>query len=265
MISSDQIQFFQKNGYLVIPQSEHQLFEGSDIQRWCSEVESWERQKGKWLPYDEINCDGERQVMRVEKFVDYHPAFDKFFKKGPVLNMLKQISGSEMWLFKDKINFKYPRGNGFGAHTDAPAYVHIGNIKHLTCSVAIDQATAENGCLSVVPGSHLMEIEYNEDYSISKAWEEANDWIDVSLSPGDFVLFGSYLAHRSGPNLSPRSRRALYATYHSDSEKKDKSRDDYYKHRYNVFPPDWEREDDVDYSEGIKRYAFAAPFVVSNK
>lgn len=264
MISSDHIQFFEKNGYLVIPQSEHQIFEGSDIQQWCSEIESWKRQKGKWLPYDEINSDGQRQVMRVEKFVDYHPEFQRFFKRGPVLDILRSLSGSDMWLFKDKINFKYPKGNGFGAHTDAPAYIHIGNIKHLTCSVAIDQATAENGCLSVVPGSHLMEVQLNDDYSISEAWERANTWIDVPLNPGDFLLFGSNLAHRSGPNKSTRSRRALYATYHNDSEKKDHSRDEYYEHRYKAFPPDWEREKGVDYSQGIKRYAFAAPFVTSN-
>jgi hypothetical protein len=33
-----------------------------------------------------------------------------------------------MFLFKEKINYKEPNGNGFQAHLDAPAYDHIGKI-----------------------------------------------------------------------------------------------------------------------------------------
>jgi 2-aminoethylphosphonate dioxygenase len=61
-----------------------------------------------------------------------------------------------MLLFKDKINYKLPSGNGFAAHLDAPAYDHIGKIEHLTANFAVDKATIENGCIEVVPGSHVI-------------------------------------------------------------------------------------------------------------
>ena len=40
---------------------------------------------------------------------------------------------------------------GFPAHQDAPAYVTFGMKYHVTCMIAADAATVENGCLEVVP------------------------------------------------------------------------------------------------------------------
>lgn len=40
---------------------------------------------------------------------------------------------------------------GFPAHQDAPAYVSFGLNYHVTCLLAADEATEENGCLEVVP------------------------------------------------------------------------------------------------------------------
>lgn len=166
-----------------------------------------------------------------------------------------------MLLFKDKINYKLARGNGFGAHLDAPAYDHIGKIDHLTANVAVDEATPENGCLEVVPGSHRMNVELQPGKGghISEAWENSQAWVKVPLKPGDILIFGSHLAHRSGPNNTDESRRSIYATYHCVSDGTD-LRDRYYVDRRANFPPAHEKKEGVDYSAGWTRYGFAAPF-----
>jgi hypothetical protein len=43
------------------------------------------------MPYDEININGERQLMRTEKFVDYHPEFDAFLRGEGITNVLGQL------------------------------------------------------------------------------------------------------------------------------------------------------------------------------
>ncbi|MAD81836.1 MAG: hypothetical protein CL912_02635 [Deltaproteobacteria bacterium] len=78
------------------------------------------------------------------------------------------------------------RGNGFAAHLDAPAYDHIGEIEHLTANLAVDPATAENGCLQVVPGSHKMYVHFLTGGQIHPDWEHAHEWISVPLEPGKF-------------------------------------------------------------------------------
>jgi ectoine hydroxylase-related dioxygenase (phytanoyl-CoA dioxygenase family) len=102
---------------------------------------------------------------------------------------LMNFGKQEMLLFKDKINYKAPHGNGFAAHQDAPAYDHIRKIEHVTLNVAVDQSTPENGCLEVVTGSHRMDIPLNpENKIIDKKWEDAQEWTQVLLQPGELKL-----------------------------------------------------------------------------
>lgn len=142
-----------------------------------------------------------------------------------------------MLLFKDKINYKSPRGNGFQAHLDAPAYDHIGRIEHITANIAIDAATAANGCLQVVPKSHRMDVELAHGGRITDSWDAAHEWVSVPLEPGDILIFGSHLAHKSEANATEFRRASLYATFHSRSDGVD-LREKYYAHRRVAFPPD---------------------------
>ncbi len=44
------------------------------------------------------------------------------------------------------------------------------------------------------------------------------EFVPVLVSPGDLVLFDSYLPHRSQPNASAGWRRAAYLTYNRAAE-----------------------------------------------
>lgn len=88
--------------------------------------------------------------------------------------------------------------------------------------------------------------------------EEAKlTWTPVTLEPGDVLIFSSWLPHRSGPNRTSKSRRALYVTYNAkvDGDYREK----YYEDKRKKFPPKNERELGKDYSEGAKIYNLATP------
>jgi hypothetical protein len=142
-----------------------------------------------------------------------------------------------MILFKDKINYKMPQGDGFEPHLDAPAYDHIGKIEHLTANFAINAATLANGCLEVVPGSHRMSVDLANGGRISDSWVNSHEWVSVPLDEGDVLLFGSRPAHRSGPNRTDRPRASLYKTFHGCADGED-LREKYYGHRRVMFPSD---------------------------
>jgi 2-aminoethylphosphonate dioxygenase len=80
-------------GYPVLRTSEHKLVSPRDLQAWTGEVRDWPREKDKWMPYDEINAKGERQLMRTENFVDYHDRFRGLLYGEPIGEILKQLSG----------------------------------------------------------------------------------------------------------------------------------------------------------------------------
>ncbi|EME44303.1 hypothetical protein DOTSEDRAFT_130771 [Dothistroma septosporum NZE10] len=259
ILTDEQIANFDTQGYLILRSHEHNLTDSTHLRQWTTEVRNLPREHGKWMPYDELTSSGERQLMRTENFVDYHQGFSSLLHGQGLANILKQATRNDMLLFKDKINYKLPGGNGFAAHLDAPAYDHIGQIEHTTANFAVDAATISNGCVEVVPGSHLMYVQLASGGAIHLEWESSHTWVPVELESGDLLIFGSHLAHRSARNRTSKPRASVYATYHRavDGEK---LREKYYKDRRANFPPDHERVPGKDYGAGVARYAFAAPF-----
>ncbi|EJT96646.1 PhyH-domain-containing protein [Dacryopinax primogenitus] len=257
-LSEGQMTFFAQNGYLILRGllNEH---EQADLISWTAEVKEWPNTPGAHMPYEEIDKYGRRFLTRTENYANFHDGFNALLRGTRLRCMLAQLSGEEMVLFKEKINYKAPGGGGFDPHTDSPAYQHIAALKHLTILIAVEPATAENGYLEVVAGSHLIrDIPLNKDHTIKKEWEDGHEWVPVPLDTGDMLIFGSFLAHRSGPNNSPHGRAAIYATYNAMSEGGDQH-DDYYAHRRKIWPPTFEREPGKRYKEGFDLYAWGTP------
>jgi phytanoyl-CoA hydroxylase len=94
--------------------------------------------------------------------------------------------------------------------------------------IALDDATVDNGCLWVIPGSHkagiLWEMEEQEnpdfdctDESVGFPYKD-EDAIPVEVPAGSIVFFNGYTLHRSLPNVTEdRYRRALVNHYMSAS------------------------------------------------
>ncbi|HSJ51604.1 MAG TPA: phytanoyl-CoA dioxygenase family protein [Actinomycetota bacterium] len=92
--------------------------------------------------------------------------------------------------------------------------------------IALDDATVENGCLWVIPGSHALGVLYpdreqddprydctREAYGFRYRGEDA---VPVALPAGSALVFDGYLLHRSLPNTGRNGmRRALVNHYMS--------------------------------------------------
>ncbi|KAK7457919.1 hypothetical protein VKT23_010266 [Stygiomarasmius scandens] len=212
------------------------------------------------MHYDEVTSTGQRTLCRTENFADYHSGFQELFRGRQILDILEDLSGEEMVLFKEKINYKSPRAGGFKAHLDAPSYKHLGNVKHLSILIAVEPATRENGCLEVVAGSHKTDVPIGKDVCIEPEWCEKQTWTPVPLSTGEMLIFGSYLAHRSSTNNSDEGRAAIYATYNALSDGGD-TRREYYANRRKLWPPTADRIAGERYEEGARLYGFGSPML----
>jgi len=95
--------------------------------------------------------------------------------------------------------------------------------------VAIDDATAANGCLEVVSDAHDRLWPTDDDGCLREDVAAALAWEPVPLRAGDTLWFHSRTPHRSGPNTSPHPRRALYPTYNAAAE--GDLRADYYRQK----------------------------------
>ena len=110
-----------------------------------------------------------------------------------------------------------------GARTELPwhqdnGYTPLIPEQYLTCWLALDDATIDNGCIWVIPGSHLDGTkDHHNDPGGSPfrvGHEGASDLgIPVPVKAGDVLLFSSLIMHRSGPNTSDQDRRAWILQY----------------------------------------------------
>lgn len=94
---------------------------------------------------------------------------------------------------------------------------------------------------------------------IAQDWVDKHEWVPVELQPGQLLVFGSYLAHRSGANNSDADRKAIYATYNCKSE--GDLHKQYYEDRAKLWPPTHKREQGKSYDEGSLRYGFGSPML----
>lgn len=258
-LSEDQKEHWKQHGFVIIRDFLSPP-ERNDLGAWCDELTAWPETPGKWMKYFEKNQLAQRQLCRVENFIDYHREMNEIARGARTLQVVSDLMGEPAVIFKEKINYKFPNGGGFKPHQDAPAFISFNQKFHITMMVAIDDCTLENGCLQVVTGgANKPEILPQEkDGSISAALASQLKWTPIECQSGDVILFDSYLPHYSELNRSSGSRRAIFITYNKLSEG-GAMREAYYKDKRDKFPPDCERDPNKDYSAGAAIYNVANP------
>ncbi|CAO3589833.1 unnamed protein product [Absidia cylindrospora] len=259
-LTSEQLQSYHDQGFLLI-EDFYTPEEHATLEQYCEEFKHWGHEKGKWMQYYETNkANNQEQLCRTENFTPYHPGMNAYVRSPRLMKVLEELHGEEYILFKEKVNYKLP---GFPAHQDAPAFTQFGQSSHMTVMFTVDPTTGANGCLEVVPASHKNSYERGilpqkkSDGSIAQEWCDQNQWIPVYCKTGSVLIFGAYLAHRSGDNKTTEPRRAVYLTY--NAAKEGDFRDRYYEDKRELFPPAYERVEGKDYSEGAITYNLATP------
>ena len=183
--------------------------------------------ESKWMHHYEHTVHGAR-LTRTENIVSYLPQLGRWLMAGKLPSLVGQLLGDDVFLYKEKINYKYPGGAGYAAHQDAPAYKQLS--RHLTALVAVERATVANGCLEFAAGRHREGlIGLTEDGILSQEAEASLDFTPCEMEPGDVAVFSSYIPHRSRPNHSGERRALLYLTYNAQRE--GYLRDEYYRHK----------------------------------
>lgn len=141
------------------------------------------------------------------------------------------VFGDDVALFEDKLNLKLPGGAGFPWHQDWSCCWRAYTDELVTCFVALDDATEENGPLEVIPGSHLGRIclpfrsdaenaadpafaGKTEGFEVDPRAIDPRAVVRAQLGAGDMIVFDPYLLHYSARNRSDRPRRTIIYTYH---------------------------------------------------
>ena len=246
ILSDEQVAQFERDGFLVV-RGMYSPKEVADISEWTDAVANYPEVPGKYMMYfEKSQVDDSRILCRIENFVPYHEGFSKLITARRMQQAVSELFGEEAVLFKDKINFKLPGGDGFKEHQDVQAgWDEFANL-HITAMIAIDETNEANGSLEMIAGMHRQGVLGSMWAPLTDEDTKHVDYVAVHCKPGDAVFFDSYAPHRSQPNRTDKARRVLYITYNRKSE--GDSRAKYYADKRRNYPPDIERDPDKDYS-----------------
>jgi ectoine hydroxylase-related dioxygenase (phytanoyl-CoA dioxygenase family) len=139
------------------------------------------------------------------------------FVTGPKMASLgSEILGPDVDLYWNQIVYKSPEtAKQFPWHQD-DAYTAVDPSPYLTLWIAISDATPENGCISVLPGTHKKGLIPHEQTPEGWAGHRLDDPDQGRLVPvaaGSVIAFWSLTLHKSGPNQSGGVRKAYVVQF----------------------------------------------------
>jgi len=245
VLTSQQVASYCEQGWVLVRE-----FVSPEIEvlaRWTDELAAWPEEPGKHMVYHEPSLadSGVQVIQRIENFCPFHKGFDAFVRNGRLQRAVDQLLGSPACLFKDKINFKMPGGNGFKPHQDQQAGWSRYADLFVTALVTIDNATIENGCLEMACCTRIAGLIGDEWRPLSSTEVNGLGFMPVPTEPGDVLFFDSYAPHGSKPNMTARPRRILYLTYNAAAQGDQRAR--YFADKRENFPPDIERLPGIEY------------------
>jgi phytanoyl-CoA hydroxylase len=166
---------------------------------------------------DERVTDPELTIRKVWLFAGVSPVLAEIAANPKLVAVLDQLIGPGHRMIQDMALIKPPfHGSEKPWHQDTAYFdwTPLGGV--IGVWIALDEATVENGCMQVVPGSHLdgpVPHFHVRDCQVADDRVRVDRAHVVPLEPGGVLFFSGLIHHGTPPNLSGDRRRALQYHY----------------------------------------------------
>ena len=156
-------------------------------------------------------------VRKASYYENEHPVFRALVDSPKIKGIAEQLLGEEPALFQTMALVKPALiGSEKPWHQDNAYFKYAPLQGVVGFWVALDDASAENGCMHVLPGWHRrggLKHFHSGDCQILPDRVAASEAVPVELPAGGAMFFSGMLPHQTPPNRSPHPRRALQFHY----------------------------------------------------
>lgn len=228
-LTETQVHFFVENGYLIV----EDVLTTSEVEELRQDIVALARGQYPCNGLESLPQTGTDQEL-LEHILCIHqphyvsPTMEKYVRHPIVSGILSQITAAHLpyWdgsvkCMQSMLFVKPPNFQGQAWHQDE-IYIPTRDRSLIGAWMALDDATIENGCLWIIPGSHRQGYLYPQrphnnpeefDFAPESHGFDESAAIPVEVHTGTVVLFNGYLLHRSHKNRSSVYRRVLVNHY----------------------------------------------------
>jgi ectoine hydroxylase len=223
-LTEAQVHGYRSDGYLAIPG----VIDAARLAELRATTEEFvERSRGVTqsdavFDLDPRHTRARPVLRRIKNPADNHPLYRWVAFDSPIPDIVAELLGPDVKFHHSKLNLK---GSHVGApvewHQDAAFYPHS-NDDVLAVGLLLDDATADNGALAVLPGSHRGPIHTHYDalgrfVGCMQADDvrllDRGEHVLLALPAGSVHIHHYRLIHWSAPNTSSFERRLLINAY----------------------------------------------------
>ncbi|MEU6662122.1 phytanoyl-CoA dioxygenase family protein [Streptomyces sp. NPDC046821] len=171
-----------------------------------------------WAQPDELDgddlLDGVRKLMW---FSQHEPRLTALARHPGIISTVARLLDAEPALAQDMALLKPPGGGREKPWHQDKAFFDIPlGTPVVGVWIALDEATLDNGCMHVLPGTHtegpVVHFQ-RRDFQICDTEVQVHRDTAVPLPPGGVLFFDGLLHHGTPPNLTTTRRRAVQLHY----------------------------------------------------
>ena len=222
LLTDKQIEFYRKNGYLILRSFFGQdVLDGIDatIQQIVHDAIGSEDQD-KIVELEPEQVFGQPVVRRIYNPFDVHENFRNLARDERLVDTIAVILGHDLNLHHSKLNMKPPKvGSVVEWHQDL-AYLPHTNDDLMTVMIYLDDATSANGCVQVIPRRHTQFFDHHTEdgYFAGMITEDVESGrfgqpVSCEGQAGSVIMMHCMTPHSSHPNRSDKPRRTLIFEY----------------------------------------------------
>ena len=223
MTAEEQKAFYEDQGYLVFPE----LLSPDELATLRSALaEVLQESEGLTESNEKFSItlgqDGKHYVRRIFSPIAHHKAFYDLVFNPKIVDVVETLIGPDIQLHHTKLNLKPPSKEArFEWHQDYPFFPHT-NYDLVAVMIYFDDSTEENGCLTIVTGSHkwgprnhlfAKDGAFSSQLEDTSVLEDRSRWLQVPVPAGGMELHHCNMLHSSGANATDKPRSAMVIQY----------------------------------------------------
>lgn len=212
-LTPNEIRFYDENGYLVLPGVVSRDFAA----RMSEEVFDIMEASGR-TRQDLGNAVGAKGKLAQSPQYLEGSALDGYINSPTLRDLASQLMQGASSLYLPFSAVKSGGGGGtFHFHQDNQ-YTRFDG-PGINLWMALSPMSPENGCLMVVPGSHLegtLDAVSPDGDGHKSVVTDPTRFVPIRMNPGDVVAFSRLTVHGSGPNNTDQARLAYAVQFHRD-------------------------------------------------